>query len=237
MSILFKRKNLSLITNIIMVLLVGIVAAVCFVPSGAVPASNTSPYYGGSKEGDTVCLMFNVYEGADVVNGILDLLSERGVKATFFMGGCFADDNEELLKRIATEGHELGNHGYFHLDHSKISKQKNREEIENTGRIINALCGYKTTLFAPPSGAFGKDTLSVAKSLGYEVVMWTKDTIDWRDKDEAVIFKRATEKAEAGDFILMHPKAHTLRALPKILDHYAEAGLTPVTVSANLFGG
>ncbi|MBP5308798.1 MAG: polysaccharide deacetylase family protein [Clostridia bacterium] len=236
MSILLSRKFISFATDVFLVLVAAAVAAVCFIPAAAVPASGVSPYYNGDREGNKVSLMFNVYEGEDVVNGILDVLSVYGVKATFFMGGCFADDREELLLRIVSEGHEIGNHGYFHLDHDKISRGKNVEEIENTGKVIQALSGYTPTLFAPPSGAFNAATLSAAESLGYSVVMWSKDTIDWRDADEKKVFLRATDGVRAGDLILMHPKRHTLAALPAVLDYYIEKGLKQTTVSDNLFG-
>ena len=61
--------------------------------------------------------------------------------------------------------------------------------------------------------------------------MWSRDTIDWRDKDSSLVYSRATNKIGAGDMILMHPTAHTLAALGDILKFYEENGLTPVTVS------
>ena len=236
MGILFKRKNVTLITDLILVLTVATVAAVCFAPARSVPASGSAPFYSGSGRGGRISVAFNVYEGEDVVNGILDVLKEYGVHATFFMGGCFADDNEELLKRIAKEGHELGNHGYFHRDHAKLSYEKNVEEIDAAGRVIKALSGVNPTLFAPPSGSFNKQTVRAAESLGYSVVLWSKDTVDWRDEDADMVFKRATQGAAAGDIVLAHPKAHTLKALPKILGYYESNGLKQSTVSANLFG-
>ena len=80
-------------------------------------------------------------------------------------------------------------------------------------------------LFAPPSGSYSKNTLKVSKSLNYKTIMWTKDTIDWRDSDENLIISRATKNVSSGDFILMHPKTHTLNALPKIIDTIKEKGL------------
>lgn len=235
MSILLSRKRLAILTNALLAVIVAGVALVCFAPA-AVPASSSSPYYHGNKNGDKVSLMFNVYEGEEIVLGILDVLDAYGVRATFFMGGCFADDHAELLQRIAGGGHEIGNHGYFHLSHDKISKERNREEIENTGKVIASLCGVTPTLFAPPSGAFNSQTLSVAEGLGYSVVLWSKDTIDWRDEDSDKVYARATKGVAAGDLILMHPKAHTLKALPAVLDYYIERGLKQSTVSDNIFG-
>ena len=87
------------------------------------------------------------------------------------------------------------------------------------------------TLFAPPSGSFNDITLKVAADLGMQTIMWSRDTIDWRDKDSSLVFSRATNKVTAGDMILMHPTAHTLAALGEILSFYEENNLTPVKVS------
>ena len=73
--------------------------------------------------------------------------------------------------------------------------------------------------------------------MGYKTIMWSKDTIDWRDKDIKTIINRATKDVCGGDMILMHPKKHTLEALPKILDYYEKGGLTAVTVSECIENG
>ena len=153
---------------------------------------------------------------------------------TFFVGGCWADDNGQTLQKLHENGHEIGNHGYFHKDHKTLSKENNILEIENTGKIIQGLSGVQPTLFAPPSGSFSDTTLEVAYQLGYKVIMWSKDTIDWRDKDLQTIYKRATENLENGDLILMHPKEHTLKVLPKVIEYYKSIGFSVVTVSENL---
>jgi peptidoglycan/xylan/chitin deacetylase (PgdA/CDA1 family) len=190
--------------------------------------------YNGNRANPNVSLMFNVYENTKVVEGIAQELDKRGLKATFFVGGCWADDNGEMLNKLVASGHEIANHGYFHKDHKKLSYEQNKEEIRLTGAIVKALCGQTLNLFAPPSGSFSDDTLSAASNLGYKVIMWSKDTIDWRDKDVSLIVKRATQKTTNGDLILMHPKEHTLKALPTILDYFEKIGLKQVKVSQNI---
>ncbi len=96
------------------------------------------------------------------------------------------------------------------------------------------ICGKKVTLFAPPSGAFCENTLSACAQLDMSVIMWSRDTIDWRDKSVDLIVKRATENLKNGEFILMHPKDVTVEALPKILTYIRENGLKTSTVSQNL---
>ncbi len=226
--------KLSVATAIILSILVVGVASVCFIPERTALITGgkaIEPLYFGDKSGNSVSLMINVYEGAEVVEKMLDVFDEYGAKVTFFVGGCWADDNGELLVKMLERGHEIGNHGYFHKDHAKLSEEANREEIDANYALVKRLTGYEMKYFAPPSGSFSPTTLKVAEKLGYKTIMWTKDTIDWRDSDENKIISRATDNITAGDFVLAHPKEHTLSALPKILEIYEKMGLRAVTLS------
>ena len=94
--------------------------------------------------------------------------------------------------------------------------------------------GEAPTLFAPPSGAYNDDTVKAASLLGMKTILWSKDTIDWRDKNVSLIYTRATKNIRIGDFILMHPMKETADALDDILKNYEQNNLKPVTVSENL---
>ena len=76
--------------------------------------------------------------------------------------------------------------------------------------------------------------LSISSEISKAVLMWSRDTIDWRDKDAGVIYSRATENLGKGEFVLMHPTDCTVTALPKILTYIRDNGLSAVTVSQNL---
>ncbi len=231
-----RPGRIAVFTNAILLLLVIIVGAVCFFPLGITTAGKVSDrvYYSGSKESGRVSLMFNVYGGADYIPSILDALDAFGVKATFFIGGCWADDHTETLRAIVSRGHELGNHGYFHKDQDKLSLSANKEEIVRCHDLVKALAGVEMQLFAPPSGAYSENTVNAAEALGYKVVMWSKDTIDWRDHDQTLIYSRATENAESGDLVLMHPTKETAAALPSVLAYYKENDLLQSKVSETL---
>lgn len=229
-----STKGLNVITAIILCALSLGLAAICFIPSDVKTISggkSYAPIYYGDRNSKNVALTFNVYEGADIIEGILSALKEHNAKATFFIGGCWAEKNAETLKKILDEGHEIGSHGYFHKDHSKISEERNREEMESTHGLIKHLTGYEIKLFAPPSGAYSVTTLKVAENMGYKTIMWSKDTVDWRDKNSKIVYNRAVKNICGGDIVLMHPKKHTLDALPKILEYYHSKGLTATTVS------
>lgn len=191
-------------------------------------------YRCGNANSGGVSLMFNVYWGTEEVYQILDVLKTHEAKATFFIGGSWADDNVQCLRDIANNGHEIGNHGYFHKDQDKLSLSDNKSEIERCNRFISLAIGIQPTLFAPPSGAYNSATLSACQSLGMKTILWSRDTIDWRDKDAKLIYTRATKNIKSGEFVLMHPMQATVDALDDILKFYKAQSLSVITVSENL---
>ena len=108
------------------------------------------------------------------------------------------------------------------------------QEIEYNHKLIKGLIGVDMKLFMPPSGSYGLQTLEAAEKLGYTTIMWSKDTIDWRDNDTNLIIKRATKNMQNGDIILMHPTQCTKDALKSIVLAYKDAGFNLVTVSQNI---
>ncbi len=235
MKKLSKRQTIIINTMLAMTLL--IVYVINFMPKTTLETygkDSLSAIYNGNRLHNNVSLMFNVYENTKIVNSIIDVLEQKGVKATFFVGGCWADDNGETLNRIINSGNEIANHGYFHKDHKKLSYDENLKEISNTDSVVKALCGAQMTLFAPPSGSFSPNTLKASYDLGYKVIMWSKDTIDWRDSNQTIIYNRATKNLAGGDLVLMHPKKHTLEILPSIIDYYLSVGFDVVCVSENI---
>ncbi len=226
-----KNKIISVIVNIALCAIIASISIVGFVGGEAaeVTSDGENLYY--KSEG--VSLMFNVYQNTRNVEAIMDILDEYSAKATFFLGGCWADDNIDCVRQIAERGHEVASHGYFHKDHSKMTYEQNLAEIRPSVKLVNAILGKEITLFAPPSGAFNDSTVTAA-SLGLKTIMWSRDTIDWRDGDVALITSRATKNLQTGEFVLMHPMDVTVKALPQILGYIRENGLTAVTVSYNL---
>lgn len=229
------RKYWSNIAIFAMILVVGLVAFV-----GGLGITSTSAvsgvYYNGDRNSKSVSLMINVYWGTEYLDDMLATLKEKNVKTTFFIGGTWAVLNEEMLNKIKDEGHEIANHGYHHKDHDKISEEENLNEIANTHKIVKELIDVEMNLFAPPSGAYNKVTVEAAQNLGYKTIMWTRDTIDWRDHNTKLIYQRAIKNANGGDLILMHPTENTAEALPQIIDWYQSNGFSLVPVSSNIGG-
>ena len=219
--------NLCIFTIVGIVAIFAIIAGINAIPTSAI----SGVYYNGNKESNNVSLMINVYWGTEFLDDILKILEEKNVKTTFFVGGTWAVLNEDYLTKIYNAGHELANHGYHHKDHNKLDEEGNINEIQTTHTIIKELLDVEMNLFAPPSGAYDKTTVSAAESLGYKTIMWTRDTIDWRDQDADLIYKRAIKNASGGDLILMHPTKATVEALPKIIEYFQNNNFNITTVS------
>ena len=191
-------------------------------------------YYSGNEESNKISLMINVYWGTEYLDGMLEILDKYDVKTTFFVGGTWAVKESDMLEKIYEKGHEIGNHGYTHKDQDKLNREQNQKEILTTHNIVKDLLNIDMNLFAPPSGAYSKTTVEVASSLGYQTIMWTRDTIDWRDKDADLIYSRAVKDAKGGDLVLMHPTEKTLEVLENIIITLQEKGLKVTTVSDTL---
>lgn len=229
---MIKEKTFRrIIVNAVIALLVSGVAVTGIVlNNNAVSVNEPAPLYRGTSE-DKVSLMINVYWGTEFIGPMLDIFKEKGIKTTFFVGGMWVAENDALLKRIYDEGHEIANHGYYHKDCKKLSDERCAEEIEITHKLVSEIVGVEMNLFAPPSGSYSSSTVKIAEKFGYRTIMWSLDTIDWRDKDSELIYTRATKKIRGGDLVLMHPTEKTLEALPRILSTISEKGLGVAPVS------
>lgn len=232
--VVYFRKYVASIIIALSVLVVGAVAV--FGQTDTILTNNivNGVIYSGDENSNNVSLMINVYWGDEYLDDMLDILKEKNAKVTFFVGGTWAVKNEDVLKRMKEEGHELGNHGYSHKDCDKLTKKQLEDEISKTHTIVKGFTGVEMKLFMPPSGAYDSLTVEVADDLGYKTIMWSKDTIDWRDQNKNLIFSRATQNGKGGDLILMHPTLQTKNALGEIIDYYNSNGFNLVTVSKNI---
>lgn len=223
------------IVNLCILGLVVLLTVATIIGGNSITTSTVSGvYYKGNTDSKYVSLMINVYWGTEFLDDMLATLENKNVKTTFFVGGTWAVLESDMLKTIHDAGHEIANHGYYHKDHDKLSEEDNLKEISTTHKLVNELIGVEMNLFAPPSGAYNSVTVSTASSLGYKTIMWTRDTIDWRDHNTNTIYQRAIKNAKGGDLILMHPTKNTAEALPKIIDWYQSNGFELVPVTTNI---
>ncbi|MFN0190353.1 MAG: polysaccharide deacetylase family protein [Aestuariivirga sp.] len=109
---------------------------------------------------------------------VLDVLAGHGITAVFFLVGRNAAAYPQIVKRMAREGHRIGNHTYNHPDLRKLGRAKVREEILKTEKLIAPFIKGRK-LFRPPYGAHNATVDDVLADLGYRLVLWNVDPLDW----------------------------------------------------------
>ena len=209
------------------------------------PAPYTVDMYGSSP--NKIAITFDDGPDPEWTPKILDVLKEKGVKATFFLIGVEAQKYPSITKRIYAEGHEIGNHTFTHPDISNINKRYFEVELNLTERFFEGKLGVKPVLFRPPYSVDQEpDTadqvrpLELAQQLGYITVGDKIDPNDWRDNprrpaNEIVddVLKNlppcAPGNLTCGNFILLHDgggnRSETVKALPEIIDGMRQKGL------------
>ena len=140
---------------------------------------------------------------------ILDALKKHQAPATFFVVGNFISENKDLIKRMETEGHIVGNHTMTHPDMSKIStKESFQKELSDVEKIYREITGKEMTKFyRPPQGIYSTQNLSMARELGYHTFFWSLAYVDWYqdnqpDPQEAIA--KLTKRIHPGAIVLLH---------------------------------
>ncbi|MBB4826252.1 putative sporulation protein (polysaccharide deacetylase family) [Sporosarcina luteola] len=193
-----------------------------------------APIYKGNPEKPMVTFLINVAWGDEFIRPMLDVLAAHQVKVTFFLDGSWTAKTPEMAKEIYQHGHEIGNHAFSHPDLAMSSPEKTRDELRKTNAIIEQTLGVKPTWFGPPSGSFKEETITIAKEQGMFTVLWTVDTVDWKQPDTEEMVNRVLSKVDNGSMILMHPTKPTAEGLDQMIRGIQEKGLVIGTVSGLL---
>ncbi|WP_085992370.1 polysaccharide deacetylase family protein [Oceanobacillus senegalensis] len=183
-----------------------------------------SPIYRGHPDKKMVAFLINVSWGTEHIPHILKALKENKVKATFFIEGKWAKENAELVKMIDEQGHIIGNHAYNHPNMATIPNQKIVEQIVQTNEILTAITDKKPKWFAPPSGNFNEQVVQTASNLQMETILWTVDTIDWKNPTVNVMINRVNDRIHPGATILMHPTAAIADGLDDLIKMIKDKG-------------
>ncbi|NUW45353.1 polysaccharide deacetylase family protein [Nonomuraea rhodomycinica] len=183
------------------------------------------------------CVALTFDDGPGPYTGkLLDLLRDRHVRATFFvLGEMVAADHAGFLRRMVEDGHELGNHTWSHPPLTAMSDERLRSELADTEAVVQRTTGVRMRLMRPPYGATDARVAEQARLEGLAQILWSVDTLDWRDRDPGIVARRAGA-APPGSIVLMHDIHPTsVAAVPRVLDTLASKGYRFVTVS-ELYG-
>jgi len=163
---------------------------------------------------------------------ILDLLEQYGGRATFCVLGEYVANNKSVIKRAAALGSEVVGHSWDHKDLSKCSVETIQSQLTKTNDAIEAVLGVRPALYRPPYGAVNERVVTVSKDLGMSLLLWSVDTLDWKDRDATIVYNRIMNSASNGSIILCHDlHATTAAAMDKVIPALIEKGYQLVTVS------
>lgn len=182
-----------------------------------------------------VALTFDDGPDPDSTPAFLDLLAERGVRATFFLLGRYAVEHPGLVSRIVEEGHELGVHGWTHRCVAWVGVRRLLGDLRTTRRVLERIAGEPVRWYRPPYGVLTTQALLVARRAGLQTVLWSDWGVDWRaGRTPAQVLDTVTRGLRPGATVLLHDTDRTsapgswrttLSATGLLLDRLSADGL------------
>ena len=193
-----------------------------FQTDGEPPIANASmeelarfdAYYAQNTTEKVLYLTFDAgYENGNTPR-ILDALKKHQAPATFFVVGNFISDNPDLIRRMVSEGHTVGNHTMTHPDMSGISSKDDfQKQLDGVEKLYESVTGEQMTKFyRPPQGIYSTTNLTMAKELGYSTFFWSLAYVDWiqdqqPSREEA--FQKLLARIHPGAIVLLHNTSST----------------------------
>ena len=229
-----NRRRLFLLTFVVALFM----GMLCW-PANAVQAKPNADepkaIYKVETDKKLVALTFDISWGNKIPEPVLKILKDKQVtKATFFLSGPWTVRHPEIAKQIKNMGFEIGNHGNLHKDFSNYPDAWIRQQVGLSEKAIKQVTNVKTTLIRTPNGDFNPRVIQCLSSMGYTVIQWNTDSLDWKNPGVSAITNRVLNRAVPGDIILMHASDSSKQipqALPQIIDGLRAKGYQFVTVS------
>lgn len=241
MIIILKGNTRKLVGFIAFLIIFGVFTLVVKHPLAVLTTNSNKlrPIYrvntGGEKK---IAISFDACWGAEYTDEILAKLKEHNIKTTFFLVNIWLKDYPEVAKKIAEEGHEIGLHSTTHPHFTSLSEEQMKRELQKNHEMIEEVTGYRPRLFRPPFGDYNNKVIEVSRSLGYHVIQWDVDSLDWKDISARQIYDRVTRQVKPGSIVLFHNNGkHTAEALEPIIKTLKEQGYDIVPVSELLLPG
>lgn len=187
-------------------------------------------YYTGDTSDKTIYLTFDAgFENGNTAP-ILDALKKHHAPATFFVVGTYMESNPELIKRMVSDGHTVGNHTYHHPDMSKISSESSFEkELKDVETVYKKVTDKEMVKFyRPPQGKYNESNLQMAKDLGYKTFFWSLAYVDWYEDNQPTkeaAFEKLLGRIHPGAIVLLHSTSKTnADILDELLSKWEDMG-------------
>ncbi|WP_366923412.1 polysaccharide deacetylase family protein [Metallumcola ferriviriculae] len=209
--------------------------------SGFIAATGSNelrPIYKVGITEKKVAISFDACWGAEYTDDILAKLDEYNIKTTFFLVNIWLKDYPDVAKEIVKQGHEIGLHSTTHPHFSKLSEEDIKKELKDNHEMIAEITGFQPTVFRPPFGDYNSRLIEISNSLGYDVIQWDVDSLDWKDLSAEEIYDRVIKRVEPGSIVLFHNNGkHTAEALEPIIKTLKAQDFEIVPVSKLLLPG
>ena len=202
-------------------------------PVGNATAEDLRQYdawYVGDTSQKTIYLTFDAGYEAGYMPSILDTLARHQVPAAFFVVGHYLEENPDLVRRMAEEGHIVANHTYHHYDMSQIADRAVfEEELRSVEELYASITGQQMQRFyRPPRGIYSEENLKMAQELGYRTVFWSLAYVDWLQDDQPTAqeaFDKLLPRIHPGAVVLLHSTSLTnSEILDELLTRWEEMG-------------
>jgi peptidoglycan/xylan/chitin deacetylase (PgdA/CDA1 family) len=192
----------------------------------AAPPVRTRPFEELPGIGHAMVLTFADGPDPRYTPDILAILREHDVRAMFFVCGEMANDNRDLVRAIADDGHTIGNHSWTHPLVTRLSRAGVRDELGATSEVIERITGAPPLWYRAPYGAWNRNSFEIGADMGMEPMAWTVDTLDWTEPGVGTIVRRVRDGAAPGVVVLSHDAggdrsqsvAALRRYVPELLD-------------------
>jgi len=202
-------------------------------PIGNAPAEELAQYnacYVGDTGKKVLYLTFDCGYENGFTEPILDALKKHNAPAAFFVVGHMIESAPDIVRRMAAEGHIVGNHTYHHPDMSAITDQNAfQQELEKLNALYLETVGEEMPRFyRPPQGKYSEENLKQAHALGYKTVFWSLAYVDWYTDDQPTAeeaYAKLMPRVHDGAIILLHSTSRTnAEILDELLTRWEELG-------------
>jgi polysaccharide deacetylase family sporulation protein PdaB len=192
------------------------------------------PIFFIKKNVHQICLTFDISWGEKTLPLVLKILTENQVPATFFVSGPWAVRHPEMVKSIYLSGHEIASHGDRHINLSEYPKDVVRENILKAHQDLLSVVDRVAPYFRPPNGDYDDMVIDTARELGFETIIWSIDSLDWKNPGPDYMMERVLKRAFSGAIVLCHASDSSKQidlALPGIINGLRSKGYKLVTLS------
>ena len=189
----------------------------------------------GNRKSWSVALTFDDGPQDPYTDQILDILARYSIKATFFLTGEKAEQNPDIVRRIVSDGHEIGNHSYSHKTMRCRSVKWLRNEIEKTDELFMQAGASQPIHFRPPFGRTSFQLTSLLKKMKKKMILWDIGPKDFKYAHPYEIVGKVLKKLKPGSIIVLHDgggdRNVTVEAVNILVKDIREMGYKFVTVS------